>query len=299
MAARAGWDPAALSTFLHTLGREVDLMSKEPRKPSFFDSHPATPDRVAKTAEHAKMLKQADRERISPTPEAFLVRLDGLVVGQRAANGLIAGHRFVHPDLDFFVQFPEKWPVENTSSKVVAAAPDGEAAVVLQTVAEGTDPLDGARAAETATKLPLLSKTRTMTINGLPAAHTHLEAEGKVGIDLTWIAHGGLIFQVTGLAPTKRFSTLEPIFVSSAESFRPLSSAERTGIREKRIRLVRAQAGETIETIGARSNSAWRKEEIAVANNLSVEDHLKEGRLLKIAVAELYEPKDPMKKRKP
>ena len=37
MSARAGWDPAALSTFLHTLGREVDQMSKEPRKPSLFD----------------------------------------------------------------------------------------------------------------------------------------------------------------------------------------------------------------------------------------------------------------------
>jgi predicted Zn-dependent protease len=31
MAAKAGWDPAALSAFLTTLEREVDLMSKEPR----------------------------------------------------------------------------------------------------------------------------------------------------------------------------------------------------------------------------------------------------------------------------
>jgi len=291
MSARAGWDPAALSTFLHTLGREVDLMSKEPRKPSFFDSHPATPDRVAKTTEHAKKLKRADREPISPTPEAFLVRLDGLVVGQRAANGLISGHTFVHPDLDFFVQFPEKWRLENTSSKIVAAAPDGDAAVVLQAVAEGTDPLEGARTMEKATKLPLLEKTRTTTINGLSAAHAHLEAEGKVGIDLTWIAHRGLIFQMTGLAPAKQFSTLQPIFAASAQSFRPLSSSERADIREKRIRLVKAEAGETIEALAVRSKSAWRKEEIAVANNLTVDDHLREGRLVKVAVSEFYEGK--------
>ncbi len=294
MSARAGWDPAALSTFLHTLGREVDLMSKEPRKPSFFDSHPATPDRVANTTKHAKTLKQADRAPISPTPEAFLVRLDGLVVGQRAANGLISGgHTFVHPDLDFLVHFPEKWRLENTPSKLVAAAPDGEAAMVLQAVAAGTDPLEGARAMETATKLPLLDKTRTTTINGLPAAHTHVEAEGKVGIDLTWIAHRGLIFQLTGLAPAKQFSTLQPIFSASAQSFRPLSSTERADIRETRIRLVKAEAGETIEALAVRSKSAWRKEEIAVANNLMVEDHLKEGRLVKVARSEFYEAKKP------
>ena len=75
--------------------------------------------------------------------------------------------------------------------------------------------------------------------------------------------------------------------------FRPLTSSERADIREKRIRLVKAEAGETIEALAARSKSAWRKEEIAVANNLSVEDHLREGRLLKIAVAEPYEPKKP------
>ena len=46
MAAKAGWDPGALAVFLNTLEREVALMSKEPRKPGFFDSHPATPDRV-------------------------------------------------------------------------------------------------------------------------------------------------------------------------------------------------------------------------------------------------------------
>ena len=48
MAAKAGWDPGALAVFLNTLEREVALMSKEPRKPGFFDSHPATPDRVKK-----------------------------------------------------------------------------------------------------------------------------------------------------------------------------------------------------------------------------------------------------------
>ena len=84
MAAQAGWDPAALSTFLNTLEREVDLMSKEPRKPSFFDSHPATPDRVKKTAEHAKELKRANQSAdqpnarsVSRSPERHGVRPAG------------------------------------------------------------------------------------------------------------------------------------------------------------------------------------------------------------------------------
>ena len=288
--ANAGWDPTGLSTFLRTLERQVELMTKGPRKPSFFDSHPATPDRVAKTAEYAKELKRAARPPISSSHEAFLARLDGLVVGQRAANGIIEGQTFLHPDFNFFVQFPEKWQLENSPQKIIAAAPDGEAAVVLGTVAEGKDPLDGARAVEKATKsTDIVSKTQTTTINGLSAAHTQLEAEGRVKLDITWIAHEGLIYQVVGLAPTKKFDSLQTVFHSVAHSFRPLSSSERANVKEKRIRLVKAQAGESVEALATRAHSAWKKEEVAVANALVATAQLREGQVLKVAIEERYE----------
>jgi predicted Zn-dependent protease len=291
MAAQAGWDPAALSDFLNSLGREVDLMSKEPRKPSFFDSHPATPDRVKKTAEHAKKLTRTEQAPISATHEAFLARLDGMVYGQRAANGMFEGPRFVHPDMNFLLQFPEKWQYDNTPQRIVAAAPSGDAAVVVGAVAEGTDPLDGAREVEKKTKSDVVAKTEKLTINDLPAARTQIKADGNVTLDLTWIAHGGLIYQVAGLAQAKQIDTLQPLFRQVAQSFRPLSATERAGIKEKRVRLVKAQAGESIEALAARTNSVWKKEHIAVMNNLTVEDRLKEGQVMKVAIAEPYEPK--------
>ena len=76
MAAKAGWNPAGLAIFLDTLGREEALLSDGPRKPSFFDSHPATPDRVKHTTKHAKELTQASREPIAANRDAFLARLD-------------------------------------------------------------------------------------------------------------------------------------------------------------------------------------------------------------------------------
>ena len=289
IAADAGWDPGALSTFLSTLEREVALMSKEPRKPSFFDSHPATPDRVARTAKHAKELARVDRAPISATRETFLSRLDGLVVGQRAANGIVEKQSFLHPDFNFFVQFPENWKLENSPQKIVAGAPDGKAAVIMGAAAQGTDPFDGARAVEKATKSSdILSKTEPVTIAGLRGAHTQIEADGRVMLDITWIAHGGQIFQVVGVAPTKQFDAMQGVFHSVAHSFRPLTVSERAAIRENRIRLVKARAGETIEALAVRTNSAWKKEQIAVANALAVGDLLKDGQLLKVAISEQY-----------
>ncbi|HKQ35335.1 MAG TPA: hypothetical protein VJT11_08545, partial [Nitrospiraceae bacterium] len=66
---------------------------------------------------------------------------------------------------------------------------------------------------------------------------------------------------------------------------------ERAGIKEKRVRLVKARAGESIEALAARTTSAWKKEQIAVMNNLAVGDQLKEGQVIKVAIAEPYESK--------
>jgi predicted Zn-dependent protease len=220
--------------------------------------------------------------------------LDGLVVGQRAANGIIKGQTFLHPDFNFLVQFPEKWQVENSPQKILAAAPDGEAAVVVGAAAEGNDPLDGARAVEKATKTTdIVAKTQTVTINGLSAAHTQIEADGRVKLDITWIAQGGLIYQVVGLAPKKKFDTLEAIFHSVAHSFRPLSATERANIKEKRIRLVKAHAGESIEALASRAHSAWKVEEVAVVNGLKSTAQLGEGQVLKVAVEEPYKSQEP------
>ena len=289
IAAKAGWDPVGLSDFLTTLGREEALLADGPRRPSFFDSHPATPDRVKHTTKHAKDLRQASREPISPSRDAFLAKLDGLVVGQRAANGIVQGQTYRHPDLNFFVQFPATWNLDNTPVQLASAPKEGGKAVVLRAVAEGNDPLDGARALEKASKSSL-PKTQTTTVNGLPAARTQV-GDSRLKVDLTWIAYGGMIYQIAGIAETRAYESVRPVFQTVVESFRPLAPDERKGIREKRLRLVKAQAGETVEALTARSGSAWKASQVIVANGLKGPEALQEGQLIKIAVEEPYEGK--------
>jgi predicted Zn-dependent protease len=286
IAAKAGWDPLGLAIFLDTLGREEALLSDGPRKPSFFDSHPATPDRVKHTTKHAKDLKPASREPISASREAFLTRLDGLVVGQRAANGIVQGQTYRHPDLNFFVQFPASWNVDNTPVQLASAPKDGGKAVVVRAVAASHDPLDGARALEKASKSSL-PNIQTTTVNGLPAARTQA-GDSRLTADLTWIAHGGMVYQIAGIAETRAFEAVRPVFQTVVQSFRPLTAGERNGIREKRLRLVKAQAGETIEALTARSRSAWKASQVTVANGFKASDVLKDGQLVKIAVEEPY-----------
>jgi predicted Zn-dependent protease len=168
---------------------------------------------------------------------------------------------------------------------------DGDAAIAVSVVAEGNDPLDGARAVERSTKSSVVNQTRTLTINGLPAAETHLNANAKTGIDLIWIAYRGQIYQLAGVAPVERSEAFRGLFVATARSFRPLSADDLAGLTETRIRLVRAHTDETLDALAGRSHSAWTKDEIAVANGLSVDQRLKKDLLVKVSIAEPYEQK--------
>jgi predicted Zn-dependent protease len=91
------------------------------------------------------------------------------------------------------------------------------------------------------------------------------------------------------VAPGKKFDQLKPVFDSVANSFRPLTQAERSGVKEKRLRLVKARAGETPETLAARAHAAWKADEVAVANGLAAGHTFADGQLVKIAVLEPYE----------
>ena len=71
-------------------------------------------------------------------------------------------------------------------------------------------------------------------------------------------------------------------------SFRPLEPREREGIRETRLRIRAARAGEGLESLGRRTQNAWDVEQTATANALSRGAVLAEGQLVKISQQQRY-----------
>ena len=292
IAAEAGWDPAALTRALATLERAEAFEPEAARRPSFLDSHPTTPERARNTAAHARELTPAPRVAIAATPEAFLARLDGMVCGVSAAHGVFEQTTFLHADLGFHLRFPEGWKTANTLTHVVGATADGASGAVLSVADAGDDPMIGVRAFEKSVQQTLGPRVERTTIDGRPAAHVSgtIESDGRrVAIDVWWVALGGQVFQLTGItsaaSPTKR-SVIEAV----ARSFGALTTEERGGIRELRLRIVPARAGDTVAAVALRSGTPWPVEYVAVVNGLERRGNLSAGRLVKTAVPEPYRP---------
>lgn len=291
LAARSGWQPAAMSRFLHTLENEEKLQGAADRRFSFFSSHPQTPERVRKTAARAESIAVVPAPPIAPDRRAFLDRLEGMIVDQDPREGIFIGNRMLHTGMDFALEFPVDWKTINQPQVIAAAAPQGKAMSAVELAGEGNDPMVAARAM--APSLGLAdSKLHEIEINGLRAVSANARAP-ELYVDLTWIAHRGLVFLITGATSPQRESEFRSAFIRIPHSFHTLTASERAAIRVQRLRVREAREGETIAALCARSDCAWTAEQVAVANALRVDQVLAVGALVKIAREEPYEDNEP------
>ena len=291
IAAQAGYAPEGLSRFLETLNRDEALHSGESQSYSFFATHPAMRERVKSTAKRAERIRVAQGKPIARDRADLLFRLEGLIVGDNPALGIFQGRRFLHPELDFSILFPVQWEALNTSQFVVGQAPNKDAVITVQMVGWGEDPYPVVKALGKATEIDLLEESESTRINGLPAIRNKIaldSAGGTMGLDMTWIAHQGRVYQITGVTSLKDFSTFQETFFETANTFRPLSYADRANIQVARLSVVKAREAETLETLIEQTGSVWSSAETAVANGIEEHEALLEGQLIKVPIEKPY-----------
>ena len=140
LAGLAGYDPNGLAEFLTSREFQERLMLGGSRLPGYFDSHPATAERTASASSRARMVAWTRVPEIAPGRAAYLDRIEGLVVGTSASEGVFVGNRFMHPELGFTLRFPPDWRTQNTRNAVGALSPRRDGMVSLEFETLGDDP---------------------------------------------------------------------------------------------------------------------------------------------------------------
>ncbi|MDH3519905.1 MAG: M48 family metalloprotease [Myxococcales bacterium] len=287
LAARAGYDPAGIATFLHTLDRSVSLSSDGERSFNFLDSHPMTPDRIENTTARAAKLERAPARPVARNHSDFLRRLEDLIVGPDPAQGVFEGQTFLHPELDIAIEFPSAWKTVNTAASVGAISPGGDAVVALRLAARGSSVDETVRQIEQEQANVAFER---FEIRGLPAARTRLAARGQ-SASITLIGYLGNVFAVVGQSAERTAGPYAQTFDATASSFRALRTSERGAIREVRLRVREARAGETPGAIAKRTESTWSAEALAVANAVEVDASFRSGQEIKVALPQAYTPR--------
>jgi predicted Zn-dependent protease len=292
--AKAGWDPGAMASVMDALARESALEGRDPDQLSFFDTHPTAPSRARRTRERAATLRVVPAARIAANRRDFYQRIDGLLYGESAANGVVVENEFLHRDLDLRVAFPAGWQIVNGAEAVVAVPKQGDALAAFTIAANGDDPVAVAKQVIANSAAKLEGEIEAIQIGRLPAARATVTTREGFATRLhhlvTWIAHGGNVYGLAGTTRVGDWQHHRSALADVVVSFRPLERTDRNRIREAHVRVVDAKQGEKLEQVLARVDSAWSPERTAAANDLAPDQPLRGGQPLKVARWEIYAP---------
>jgi len=291
LAAKSGYDPAALATILNNLSKYQTLETGEDEKFNFFDSHPLTPERVEDINKYSKILKiDKTVKPFAADKNEFLKQLDGILIGSNPANGFFNKNHFIHPDLEFAITFPETWKTLNIPIAAVAYESKGEAQILLSLSEPGSSPEEQAKLflekyKESGTVEPRFNEP--LMINGQNAyIITFQESSSRqtTVVNLIWIDIGENTLSII----TAGYQQHNEKLLKSAMSLQKISDNDIKDLQITVLRLEEGVEGETLKEFSSRTNNALTIEALALINDIKESEVLKKGQLLKIGKREKY-----------
>ena len=297
LAARAGYNPAGIATFLRKLDAADRYEIGWSRLPYFLATHPTSPERSSLASDRAAGLAWERQTGVAgDLPIDYYEKVDGLILGENPAGGLFEGSRFVHADLKFAIRFPQGWTTVNSQQAVGAVSPARDAEATLTVEGKGTDiekvvdefiekKVDGTHVK--------VEARRRVTLGELPAIRIEGRASNGftgLSVQMTFVAHEGLVYRLSVLSLASVASKYRGRARAFAHSFRPLDEAGVYSLKVIRLRIAKALANETLKTLSLRTHNDLELVYTGVMNDLYADTALTKGTPIKIGLAEPYIP---------
>lgn len=289
--AKAGWDPRGVAGMLTTLARLDEASGSRKGVPNWLSTHPAPADRVENVQQIVQKIGASPAAGSGERDRAgFLRRVDGVIYGDDPEEGIVRGSEFLHADLRFALAFPRGWDVQNSPQQVVAKAPDADAYVLLQLVAQPQGSIEQiAVGGMQNAGFRAVDGNRTQ-VNGLDAFvgtyQGNMQGLGSSLVRAAHVVHEKRVYLVAGIAPRQLFPRAEDDLNRAVGSFRPLSRQEAAGIQPNRVDLYTVRAGDTWQSIASRASSGTIKPStLAIMNHYEPGQTPPPGARIKIVVA--------------
>ena len=258
------YDVAEMVNVFASLEQAAALAGRSP-VPTWMASHPDPGERINRIQKQLETLPAASEPR-RIGEETYLQRIDGLIYGVNPRNGYFEANRFLHPELEFQVDLPPDWMVQNLAQAVLAGSPAQDALMQLTLVA-GTEQTastqffgqEGLRAGRVAQE----------TVNGLPTIVGAFEAQteqGPVAGIAGFIAHADRTYQILAYTPAQSMASYEATFRRSIRSFARLTDQTALARQPNRLQIVTLPRAMTVAQFEENYPSGIPLPELALIN---------------------------------
>jgi len=282
---KAGYDPRAMSTVLQSLANQnaldARLMGSSNQVPAWASTHPDPASRVRAA------LSQAGSNAAGVTNrDTFLTRIAGMTYGDDPKQGVVEGRRFTHPELKLAYDAPAGFYMMNGTRAVSINGQSGRGQFTTGPFAGDLDAyVRGAFGALTEQGQQRIDpgEIRRTSVNGLPAAFATARVNSGNGtVDVTVFAYqfsASQAFHFVTIAQAGGSGVFDPMF----RSMRRISTAEAAAIKPRKLVVVTARAGDTVQSLASRmAFSDAPLDRFLVLNGLTASSRIAPGQKVKL-----------------
>ncbi len=287
----AGYDPLGGPRILASLGRASALESRIQGNsgrstPEWASTHPLSENRVQRARAEAQRTGKAGRGMTNR--DQFLNMLDGAIIDDDPAQGIIDGRSFTHPDLGMQFSIPTGFLMQNGTSAVSISGTGGQAQFsggryngsLEQYITQVVYGLTGGR------QQVAMGQPRRTAINGLEAMYSVGRANtSSGGVDVSVMAYRWDRDTVYHFVMLTRAGTGIGPFTPMVDSLRKISAQEAAAIRPRVIDVVPVRSGDTVQSLsGLMAYRDYKLERFLSLNNLSANSRLTPDQRVKLVV---------------
>jgi len=257
--------------------------------PNMLSSHPNPGEREQNIPRLANEWREQNYEMTKKNTELYMSMLDGMIYGDNPREGYVADGEFLHPDLEFKFPVPQGWQVINQRQQVVLLGPDQNAVMIFRIDGQSESAQQSVQSfigqdGITVNEGPeqVLSSDQ---FNGYRADVTVQQQEGNLRAIVHAIEFDERVYRFINYTALNRFDDFEEQLTGVPLGFDRVTDEAVLNIRPVTLSVFQAQnAGTFSNFLPDELPMNIDKEEIAIINQVYLDDHIEAGRYLKIPV---------------
>jgi len=220
----------------------------EGRIPEWQLTHPYPENREADT--RALIAAQGIQPGGTVSRNAYLDRIDGLVYGEDPRQGFFQGARFVHPELEFALTFPQGWNTVNQRTVVGAVAPDQAAVVVLEVAEDAQDPASAIQEflRQEGVRGGTVRDDGSGPVERRRATFDLTTQDGSLRGEVAFVRYDDVVYRLLGYAATSDWARYSGVVDTAISSFSAVTSPAILGVQPWRIDLVTLPGAMSLNT---------------------------------------------------
>ncbi len=286
-AAMSGYDSAEGAALFTSLKRISEKYGQT--IPNFVSTHPDPGEREIRIPRLADEWRERSYEQTERNEERYMQIIDGLIFGDNPRHGFEENGVFYHPDLEFRYNIPSGWEMINQPSQVVLLSQQEDAVSIFRIDGESSTPQQSVRAITSQDGIQLLEEGETLSSGEWNAyeatAHASLQDGTPIGLYIYAVSYGDYIYRFINYTVRDRYDTYEDNFRYVTESFDRLTDPSILAIEPVRIQTFRANRSGTFESfLPDPIPMDMDALDIAIINQVELEDQIQQGQWLKIPV---------------